>query len=465
MTVTDRLCRVTVVAPNTRMDVALPDNVRLCELQSDLLQHAADGPGGEDVVEEGAAAGGWVLTRLGGAPLDADLTPAQLNIVDGEELYFSPVSHVGPEAVFDDVIDAMATASSDRVGKWSTETSRLFGIGVGAAGLAAGAAATLFTGSTAAMWTAFGLAIALLGAAFVFARALGQVTEATVVGALSAAYGFVGGTLALGELPGIVDLNAPRIMVGAASAAVFAVAAGIGVPKSAPIFQSIAVTAAGLTGAAALCTYVKASPAEAGAAVSAVYLGLMPAMPMLSFRVARLPMPTIPRSPQQLRSDTLKVDGELALTRSERADQHLAGMLTAAAIVAGVSTFFLALHNTFPATLLAALLSVLLLMRARIFLTVRQRIPFLMAGMLGVGSLILSVWTYGDADARFIDVLIALVALGVIALSYVLGIAGKRISPIWGRMVDIFEIIFFIAVVPITLWVWGAYWWVRTING
>lgn len=465
MTVTDRLCRVTVVAPNTRMDVALPDHVRLCELQSDLLQHAADGPGGEDVVEEGAAAGGWVITRLGGAPLDPDLTPAQHNIVDGEELYFSPVTHVGPEAVFDDVIDAMATASGDRAGKWDTQSSRIFGIAVGAAGLAAGAAAILFTGTGAAMWTAFGLALVLLCAAFVFARALGQVTEATVVGSLAPVYGFVGGALALAELPGITDLNAPRLMVGAAAAALFAIVAGIGVPTSAPIFQSIAVAAAGLTGAAALCTYVGASPAEAGAAVSAVYLGLMPAMPMLSFRVARLPMPTIPRSPQQLRSDTLKVDGELALRRSERADQHLAGMLTAAAVVAGTSSYFLAIHGTFPATLMAALLTVLLLMRARIFLTIRQRLPFLLAGMVGVASLIYAMWTYGDADGRFIDVMIALTALGVIALSYVLGIAGKRISPIWARMVDIFEIIFFIAVVPITLWVWGAYWWVRTING
>ena len=465
MTVTDRLCRVTVVAPNTRMDVALPDNVRLCELQSDLLQHAADGPGGEDVVEEGAGAGGWVITRLGGAPLDPDLTPAQLNIVDGEELYFTPVTHVGPEAVFDDVIDAMATASGDRAGKWDTATSRVFGIIVAAVGLTAGAAAILFTGTTAAMWTALGLALVLLCAAFVFARALGQLTEATVVGALSSVYGFACGALALAELPSIDDLNAPRIMVAAAAAALFAVAAGIGVPTSAPIFQSIAVTAAGLTVAAALCTYVGVSAAEAGAAVSAAYLALIPAMPMLAFRVARLPMPTIPRSPQQLRSDTLKVDGELALQRSERADQHLAGMLTAAAVVAGTSTYFLAMHDTFPATLLAALLSVLLLMRARIFLTIRQRLPFLLAGMVGIAGLILSIWAYADVEGRFVDVMIALVALGVIALSYVLGIAGKRISPIWARMVDIFEVIFFIAVVPVTLWVWGAYWWVRTING
>jgi len=465
MTVADRLCRVTVVAPNTRMDVALPDHVRLCELQSDLLQHAADGPGGEDVVEEGAGSGGWVLSRLGGAPLDPNLTPAQHNIMDGEELFFTPITHAGPEAVFDDVIDAMATASGDRVGKWTTETSQLFGMIIGGLGLVGAAAAILFTGTTAAMWTAFGLGLALLCAALVFARALGQVREGTVVGLLSTLFGFAGGSLTLGELATVSDINAPRLMVAAAAVALFAVVAGIGVPHTAPIFQSVAVAAAGLVAASALCTYIGANAAEAGAVVAALFLGLIPAMPMLAFRVARLPMPTIPRSPQQLRSDTLKVDSELALRRSERADQHLAGMLAAAAIVAGVCSVFLALHGSFPATMLAALLTVLTLMRSRIFLTIRQRLPFLLAGVMGMSSLALSIWVFADADDRFIDTTVVLVLLATIAISYVLGIAGKRISPIWGRMVDIFEVLLFIAVVPLTLWVWNAYWWVRTING
>ncbi|GAA4907261.1 type VII secretion integral membrane protein EccD [Stackebrandtia albiflava] len=465
MSVTDRLCRVTVVAPNTRMDVALPDHVRLCELQSDLLQHAADGPGGEDVVEDGASNGGWVLTRLGGAPLDPNLTPAQHHIMDGEELYFSPVAQVGPEAVFDDVIDAMATASGDRGGKWQTATSQVFGTVVGTVLLLGAAAAILFTGTEAAMWTGYGIAAALLAASVVFARALGRIGEATVVGLLSVVYGWVGGALSLGELPAMADLNAPRLMVAGAAAAVFAVVAGIGIPISAPVFSSAALAAAGLTGAAALCTFVGATPAESGAVVSTVFVGLIPAMPMLSFRVARLPMPTIPRSPQQLRSDTLKVDSELALRRSERADQHLTGMLAAAAIVTAGSLVFLAMAPSWPTVLMTILLTLLVLMRARIFLTVRQRMPFLLAGVVGIASLATSMWVHADPADRFLYVVAVLVGLAVIALSFVLGIAGKRVSPIWARMVDIVEVILFITIVPLTLWVWNAYWWVRTVNG
>src|SRR5690606_33986101 len=111
MALANQLCRVTVVAPNTRMDIALPDHVRLCDLQGDLLAHAAEGPGGDDLLDSGADAGGWVLTRLGGAPLDPQLTPRQHDLVDGEELYLVPITDPGPQAVFDDIIDAMATAN------------------------------------------------------------------------------------------------------------------------------------------------------------------------------------------------------------------------------------------------------------------------------------------------------------------------------------------------------------------
>lgn len=465
MAVTNQLCRVTVVAPNTRMDVALPDHVRLCELQADLLQHAADGPHGEDLLDDGATQGGWVLTRLGGEALDPNLTPRQLDIMDGEELYFTPVSDAGPQAVFDDIIDAMATANNERSRRWETDSSRRFGISCAIAALLGGAAAAMFTGTTAAMWTAFGVAAGLLFAALIFARALGRGTEATVVGMLATGYGLVGGLLVLDPLTSLADVNAPRLMVAGAAMAVVAVAAGIGVPTSAPIFASGALVGAALCGGSALCTFVDASAAESGAVVAAVFLGLIPAMPMLAFRVSRLPMPTIPRSPQQLRADTQTVDGETALKRSERADQHLTGMLTSAAIVAGVAIVTLALEATLPAILLACLLTVLVFMRARIFVTVRQRLPFLLATTFGIAALSYSAWLNWSGAQRFVLILIGLGMVAAIALTYVLGINGKPIAPTWGRLVDVLEVIMFIAVVPLTLWVWNAYWWVRTVSG
>ena len=465
MAVTHQLCRVTVVAPNTRMDVALPDHVRLCDVQSDLLRHAADGPHGEDLLDDGAAQGGWVLSRLGGEPLDPNLTPRQHQIVDGEELYFTPVADAGPQAVFDDIIDAMATANADRTPKWGNESSRRFGIGCAIVALAGGAVVAGLTAGTAAMWTSFGIAAGLWCAALIFARALAARTEAAVVGMLAVGYGLVGGLLVLPPLTSGGGIAAPQLMVAGAAAVVVAVAAGIGVPSAAPMFAATALASAALAGAAALCGFADASPAEAGAVVAAVYLGLIPAMPMLSFRVSRLPMPTIPRSPQQLRADTDTVDGALALRRSERADQHLTGMLTAAAGTAGAAACALALEARLPAIVLATLLTVLCFMRARSFVTVRQRLPFLLATVAGAGALAWSGWLNWTGTARFALLVVGLLALAAIALSYVLGIVGKPIAPTWGRLVDVLEVLGFIAIVPLTLWVWDAYWWVRTVTG
>ncbi|CAM3194062.1 type VII secretion integral membrane protein EccD [Stackebrandtia soli] len=466
MAVTGNLCRVTIVAPNTRMDVALPVHVQLCELQSDLLRHAADGPGGADLVEEGADAGGWALTRLGGAPLDSNLTPAQLEIADGEELYFQPFSQIGPEAVFDDIIDAMATASADRPGRWTTETSILFGMITTSVALLGGAAAALFSGGSAARWLAYGVGIILLAGGVVAARALGRQTAATVLGLLSLPYAFIAGVLTVTPLTSITEIGDVELIVAGAVTTVFAVLAGIGIPIAAPVFSGVAIGSSGLLLSAMLCAFTGATPAESGATVAVVMMAFIPAMPMASFRVSRLPMPTVPRSPQQLRADTETVDSDMALRRSERADQHLTGMLAAVAAVAAGACLPLALAEGFPATALCILISLLMFMRARIFVTIRQRLPFLLAALAGGAALAIAAWTDSANPATYYtQILTALAITGVIAMGYVLGIAGKRISPVWGRIIDIVEVILFIAAIPLTLWVWDAYWWVRTVNG
>ncbi|HZE39125.1 MAG TPA: type VII secretion integral membrane protein EccD [Stackebrandtia sp.] len=455
--------RVTVVAPNTRMDVALPEHVRLCDLQSDLLDHAAAGPSGEELLDSSGTGDGWVLTRMGGAPLDARLTPRQLDIVDGEELYFTPADQAAPETVFDDVIDAVASANRSRGRKWTVAASRRFGIAVAVAALVGGAVAAAASGTTVARWTSVAMALACLCTALILARALGRTAEATVMGLVAGVYGAVGGALVLGRPS---PFTAPSLMVAGAGLAVVLVAAGIGVPRSAPIFQSGAIAAAALTGAAALCVLADATVARAAATVATVALALIPAAPMLSFRVARLPMPSVPRSPQQLRTDTERVDGPTALIRSERADQHLTGILTAVAATLGAAAVALALDANLPALLLASLFTLLAFMRARVFVSVRQRLPFLLAATLGAAALAYCAWTNNpDPTTRLTLLLGALVLVAAAALGFVLGIAGKPIAPTWGRLVDIAEVTLFVAVVPLTLWVWDAYWWVRTLNG
>jgi hypothetical protein len=101
------LCRVTVIAPGARIDVALPVHVSFAELMPTFVRQT-----GTDPVNDPSQGNGWSLQRFGQPPLDTGLTPAALSILDGEVLYLRPRQAELPELAFYDVADAVATATS-----------------------------------------------------------------------------------------------------------------------------------------------------------------------------------------------------------------------------------------------------------------------------------------------------------------------------------------------------------------
>ncbi|MEV4089178.1 EsaB/YukD family protein, partial [Nonomuraea fuscirosea] len=113
------LCRVTVVTPRGFLDLGLPPDIPLGNLLPTLLRIA-----GEGLAEAGLAHGGWVLQRLGAPPFDPDATLSELAVHDGELLHLRPRGHELPEAVFDDVADAVATGVLERTGRWQPAATR-----------------------------------------------------------------------------------------------------------------------------------------------------------------------------------------------------------------------------------------------------------------------------------------------------------------------------------------------------
>lgn len=73
--------RVTVVAPTTRIDLALPADVSVADLLPMLLEMAR-----EATPDGGSRHGGWCLAKLSGDELDPSQTLASLGIVDGDML-------------------------------------------------------------------------------------------------------------------------------------------------------------------------------------------------------------------------------------------------------------------------------------------------------------------------------------------------------------------------------------------
>ncbi|MEU8311857.1 type VII secretion integral membrane protein EccD [Micromonospora sp. NPDC048169] len=460
-TATGGLSRITIVAPRTRMDLALPSDVPLADLLPTLLRYA-----GEDLADEGVRHGGWALSRLGGQPLDGGRTAAQLGVRDGEVLYFNPRAATAPEIVFDDVVDAVATSTTQRAGAWQVGTTRLFAVLLAASALAGGAVATLLTGppQLPGAAAAFVVAVALLVGAAVLSRAAGDSRTGAVLALVGIGYAGVGGLLVLAGDRTLGELAGPHVLLAGTAVVVFGAIAALAVGDRLPLFLG-AVGVGGAVGLGAVLSLAFGIGAAASAAIVAtVAFGALPALPMLAYRLARLPVPSIPTGPDDLKTDTESVDGPSVLRNSERADGFLTGLLWTVSLLVLGGEVVLAEDGRLPAVLLCLVLALLSLLRARPFLSRAQRTPVLLSGTVGLALVAAATFAAGSLAVRLGLILGGLAVVAVISLVYGLTVAGKRISPVWGRTLDIIEILLIVALVPLTFWVCGAYGWIVNLR-
>lgn len=463
------LCRVTVVAPHTRMDVALPAHVPIAELQPELLVQASTGPDGEYFVDDGIAEGGWALARLGQPPFDADRTCEQLEIMDGEELYFRPVKDTAPGIIFDDVVDAVAVAGLRRSDVWNDGISRRFSLVVGAVSFLGSVTAASLVGSVLAGSLVIVVGVIALVAAWAVEQAFERTRPATLLGTMAAASGLSGGAILVAGGRWIPEYGAPQYFAGAAVMTLFAILAGLAVERAMPLFHSIALAGIGTMVGTAMTAWFTVTPPAAAATLAAVFLVLIPALPMISYRLAKLPIPDVPSSTEELRQGTVAIedaDSDMALIRSNRANEYLTGLLASCSLVVAGCAMVLGSttsEQVLPSLITSALLSVWLLLKSRYFRSIGQRLPLLIGGFGGFAALAYTGSTNLGTDLILLIVGGGLLAVTVLLQIHALAISGKKVSPVWGRAGDITQMLVGVAIVPMTLWVWGAYWWIRTI--
>jgi hypothetical protein len=105
------------------------------------------------------------------------------------------------------------------------------------------------------------------------------------------------------------------------------------------------------------------------------------------------------------------------------------------------------------------------MLRARVFAGTRQRLPLLTAGLFGLAVLALAGMAASAGTAGLTAVLGGLLAVAAGSLVYGLAVAGRRVSPAWGRMLDIVEVLAVVAVVPMLLLVLGVVGYIRGLAG
>ncbi|MFF3820014.1 type VII secretion integral membrane protein EccD [Streptomyces bluensis] len=458
------LCRVTVRAPAKSIDLAVPGDVPVADLLPTLVNYA-----GEDVAEQGLEHGGWVLQRLGGAPLDEDNSLESHGVLDGETLYLRPRADTLPEVALDDLVDGIANTMQDRPFGWNPQTSRRLLLVVLVLTLAGGLAALALPGPSGALR---GLAAAaggvlLLGGAGSASRAVGDAEAGAALGLVAVPYfALAGWLLTGGQLGGphsYETLGARLLAAGAAAAGSAMLAVAVVAAFAALFFALVAIAVAGVLGAV-LMMVAGLSPAHAAGivALAAVIFGAF--VPSMSFRLSGLRMPPLPTNAQQLQEGIEPHQPSAVAARAVVADGWMTGLYAATAAICAASLLGLA-HEPGLATLLTMLdLTLLLLLHSRGLGNTLQRLALVAAAVWGAALLAYDQSVGAGPTGRL------LMVAGMLAVAAALAIAswtvpGRRLVPYWGRAAELLHSATAIALLPLSLWVLGVYGWLRGLNG
>jgi len=457
------LCRVTVVAPKRRIDISLPAHVPFAQFFPAILHYS-----GSQMADAGLAHGGWVLQRLDEAPFDGAATPAQAGLRDGEILYLRPGMSQLPELAFDDVADVVATAIKDRRDRWRPEWTRAFSLGIGAGGSAFAAAIILLAGPSWIVPAAAAGMVSLLFivGAVVVSRTAGDAKAGTVLAFAAFPHAFLAGLLGPARDHPFTELDALNLLAGFGVLVLVAMIAVVGVNDGASVFWGAVVGGVlGAGGAGVALLFENLSSAGIAAIVVVVALMLTPLTPTLAFRFSKVTLPPVPQSAEDLRRDTIMVDGQQVLTRTGRADRFITGFSVGLGLVGILGQIPSAFRDGWLGPVTAAVISVLLLLRSRLFRGRVQRLALLVPGMAGLGVLALALSWEASPLTMAVGALLPLVAATILVVGVGLWLPGHRPSPFWNRAGDILEMFLLIALIPLALGECGLFAYMRGLAG
>lgn len=471
------LARVTISAPQRRVDVALPEHLPLAELLPEVLRHA-----GEGLADDGEKHGGWLLRRTDGEPLAAGKALLPQGVRDGDVLHLVPARAQWPELEYDDVVEAIADGARRRGSAWSGRTTRIGTLSAAGGLLTVGLLAVIAGGTvwTLGTFVALGAAVALSFAAVVASRAYGDATAGAALGAYAMPFAFFGGALlvASGDRVGVLApipwLGAPELLAGSVALLLIAVLGLVGV--AAGLRVHAAGVSVGLLGTLTALVGFMLSAAGSAAILMAALVCAIGMLPLLAIRFGKLPMPpiTLPTgaeaaegfaaaspSPSGARE---RPDRGRVFAAVARTEELLTGMLIGHAVLAIVAALMLVTAGGFSGRLMVAVSAAALLLRSRLFITVRQRVPLMVAG---VGSaVVLGIALLFEVQEAGLLLLTA----GGLALALVIIGAGATYSkrepgPYLGRTADLVDTLMVVAVVPVACAVLGLYGRARGLLG
>ncbi|MGW7363003.1 type VII secretion integral membrane protein EccD [Streptomyces sp. NPDC054841] len=466
-------CRVTVVAPDSRIDVALPEDIAVADVYPEILRLTGQ-------TQSAGTPTGYHLVRRDGTVLDGARSLAAQQVLDGEVLSLRPFAQSLPPAVFDDVSDAVASAVTRDRHLWSHDLLR-------GAGLVGGVLLLVLVGFV--LWFAdpvrhdmHGLpgivagAAGLLLTAFAGVRARVYSDRATAVtlglGALPLL--LIAGSGIIGQEPG----HGPgrlQFLLGCVTVLVASVALVALTPSGDAPFVAATFVATVGTLATFVMILTEASATMTAAVCAPTAIGLVAFLPGLSARFARLPIGYA--SPHSATDDDFHtdpnvtpqaqpVDAERIAAQARRGHEMLLGLVGGCAAVVVGSAAVLGFAGNVWGQILTLAAGLAMLLRARLFRYTSQVACVLVAGLASIALLVLGLslkppsdlvrdlLVYGDRgglDIRTIWLTAAVASGAALITAIGLIIPRKGLSPFWGRLLDLTEGLVLLSLVPLCL--------------
>ncbi|WNM30615.1 type VII secretion integral membrane protein EccD [Streptomyces sp. Li-HN-5-11] len=474
-------CRVTIVAPDSRIDVALPDDIPVADIYPEILRLSQQSPA------EGAPVG-YHLVRRDGTVLDSSRSFAAQRILDGELLTLRPFSESLPPAVFDDVSEAVAAAVTHDHTLWDGGLTRAAGL-VGGSVLPALLAFVAWTADPRHdMHSLPGILAAVAGTVLVVlacvrARVYDDRTSAVALGlgALPNIAVAGSGLLPLADGQGIGKLQFLLACAAVLLASVVLTLCSPGGDGPFVAFVFASAVSAAVVFAALLAHW---TPSEIAALSAPVAVGALAFLPGLSMRFARIPIGfdppnTAPRPAYGAEPAAPEpVDAERIAAQARRGHELLVGLVGGCALTAVGASAVLGFSDGLWAQLLALATGIALLMRAQLFRYTAQVAPVLAAGLaslvlLGLGlalnppqSFVLGALhgNRSDLDIRALWLVAAIAAAAAVVTAVGLIVPRSGLSPFWGRFMEVAEGFVLLTLVPLALAVFNVYATVRSMT-
>ncbi|MEU6205642.1 type VII secretion integral membrane protein EccD [Micromonospora musae] len=453
------LARVTISAPRRRLDVALPEQVPLAELLPDVLRHAGVG-----LADDGERHGGWLLRRTDGVPLSTAQGLLPQGIRDGEVLHLVPARVHWPELEYDDVVEAIVDGARRRGGAWSVAATRTVVLAGAAVPLAVGLLALLGGGPQhRGGWLAAAVgALLLLVAGTIASRAHGDGVSAATLGGYALPYAAAAGALAVGSGDPVGPfaplrwVGAAEVLAGAVALLLASLLGLLGVASRLRVF--VAGATVGLLGAPTALGGLALGPAGAAAVLLCVLVFAIGVIPLLAIRLGKLPLPpiTLPTADEGGTPVRDLPDRGRVYAAVARTEEMLTGMLLGHAVLAVLAAVVLAVTGGVAGAVLVAVTAAVLLLRSRLFVAVRHRVPPVIGGLVGYAVLGAVLADRAGATGR-LGLAAAGVALAVLAVSAGTTYARRPVSPYLGRVADLADTAFVVAVVPVACAVLDLY--------